>query len=160
MSMRGRWQVGLVLALAVCAPLLLALVSGAATVHCVPVPGGWTQAGLTLALLGPDEACPYGSLAVGATTGQVLTVVVAVAVPAVLAHLALLTGAAGVLGAARSVVVAAARRLIRRLRPGPVRLPVRPRLAVVLGAAFAPLPREAWRRPHRRGPPQVACARS
>ena len=158
--MHGRWQVGLVLALVVCAPLLLALVSGAAAVHCVPIPGGWAQAGLTLALLGPDEACPYGTLAVSATTGQVLTVVVAVAVPAVLAHLALLTGAAGVLGAARSVVVAAARRLIRPLRPNPVRLPVRPRLAVVRGAAFAPVPRDAWRRPHRRGPPVVVCARS
>jgi hypothetical protein len=153
---RGRWQAGLALALAVCAPLLLALVSGTATVHCVPATGGWVQAGLSLALLGPDEACPPGTVTIGASTGQVLTVVVAVAVPAVLAHLALLTGAAGVLGAARSVVVAAARRLIRRLRPRPVGLPVVPCLAVVLAVLPAPVPGDAWRRPYRRGPPAVA----
>ncbi|WP_448070863.1 hypothetical protein [Georgenia yuyongxinii] len=152
----GGWRPGLLLAVAAvaaCAPLLLALLTRAAGLVCVPAGGGWAQAGLRLALLGPDEACPFGSLAVRGAAGQALTVVVAVAVPAVLAHLGLLTGLAGVVGAARAVVVALAWRLLdafRPHRPGPV-VPA-PRLAIALDADH-PVRADTWRRPRRRGPP-------
>ncbi|MFH5824923.1 hypothetical protein [Georgenia sp. AZ-5] len=150
----GWWQPGLALLAAVCVPMLLAVLSGTATVHCVPVAGGWADAGLRLALLAPDEACPFGTLAVGATAGQALTVVVAVAVPALLAHLALATGAAGALGALRAVVVAAARRLVHAVLPGVSRtLPARPRLAVAPVPPARPTGAAELRRPHRRGPP-------
>jgi hypothetical protein len=153
-----RWRLGLLLAVAACAPLLLALLTGAASLHCVPVGGGWAEAGLRLALLGPDEACPYGTLAVGTTAGQALTVVVAVAVPAVLAHLGLLTGVAGVVGAARAVVVALALRLLSAFRPSGPRVGVpAPRLAVAHGG-LRPVHAETWRRPLRRGPPSPVGA--
>ncbi|TRW44406.1 hypothetical protein [Georgenia yuyongxinii] len=152
------WRLGAVLAVAACTPLLLALLTGAASLHCVPVGGGWAQAGLRLALLSPDEACPYGSLAVGATAGQALTVVVAVAVPAVLAHLGLLTGVAGVVGAARAVVVALALRLLGAFRShGPTAVVPAARLAVAHDVVL-PDPADTRRSPHRRGPPSPVGA--
>ena len=126
---RDTWRPPAVLAAAVLVPALVALLSGLVTVQtCLPASGGWAQAGLRLALLRPDEACPHGTLAVG-TAGQALT-----------------------------VVVAAARRLVRGVVPGPVAHPTpQARLAVV---AQVPLPVRRFQvyRPHRRGPPAAPAA--
>ncbi len=139
-------------------PVVLAFLSGLATVHtCLPVSGTWAQMGLRLALLHPDAACPQGTLAVGATTGQAMTVVVAVAVPAVLAHLALISGAAGLVGSVRRVILAAAHRVSRALAPSAPRHPDLPTApGPVVRPAAVPVRTVASRRPHRRGPPVLA----
>ncbi|WP_127126515.1 hypothetical protein [Georgenia sp. SYP-B2076] len=146
------------LAVLVLAPMLLALLSGLATIHaCVPAPGAWAQAGLRLAVLRPDEACPDGTLAVGAA-GQAITLVVAVAVPVMLAQLVLLGGTAALVGAAHAVIAAAARHLVARIAPGaPVSLTPQPRLGVA-DARPAPARRIQDQRPHRRGPPVLLGA--
>ncbi|PFG39190.1 hypothetical protein ATJ97_1686 [Georgenia soli] len=149
------WRTGLVLLAVVVAPVAAALASGAAVIQaCVPASGAWSQVALRLALLHPDAACPEGTLGAGAAPEQALTVVAAVALPALLGHLALLTGAAGLVGSARRVMAAEVRRFVRVLLPaaappvpddgGDVVLPVQPARPVRLLLA---------RRPLRRGPP-------
>jgi hypothetical protein len=138
----------------------LALVSGAAVIQaCVPTSGAWSQVALRLALLHPDAACPEGTLAAGAAPEQALTVVVAVALPALLGHLALLTGAAGLVGSARRVVMAEVRRFVRVLLPAAAPVLVDDGVGPVLPAPPArPVRSRLARRPLRRGPPVLVGA--
>nr|WP_297426589.1 hypothetical protein [uncultured Actinotalea sp.] len=143
---------GGVVALAAHAPVL---------VHrCLPADGLTGAAGVRLALLRPDADCPSGTLALGGEPGQVMGLLVLVAVPVVVAHVLTMLAAACVVAGAGLLVRAVGRlgRLVRPELPRAPRVPVgRPRAVVpvvvrdavrtVLDAAVL-----------RRGPPALAAA--
>jgi hypothetical protein len=147
----------------------LALVAGVAAlaahapvlVHrCLPADGVTGALGLRLALLRPEADCPSGTLAVGGETGQVMGLLVLVAVPVVVAHaLSLLAAACVVAGA--GLLVRAVTRLAGTVvptLPGVPRSVVdRPRTlaAAVVRAAVRPVLDAAV---PRRGPPVPAAA--
>lgn len=152
---RGWRRTGPALSAVVVAPVVVAVVTGVADVRaCLPASGTWSEVALRLALLRADGACPEGTLAPGAEPGQALTVVVAVALPTLLAHLALATGAAGLVGSARRVMAAEVRRFVAVVAPGAA-----PVLCDDGAAPFLPAPHPrpvrtvVARRPQRRGPP-------
>lgn len=129
---------------------------GAVLVHRCVAPGGALEwLGLRLALVRAGE-CPDGQVAVGGDGQQVLTLVVGVAVPVLLAHVLATLGGLGVATAVRSVLRRAARVLRLRLpKPVALRLPVR--RSVVVGAVARAVP---WRYDdvvRRRGPPLAAA---
>lgn len=131
---------------------------GALLVHqCVPGDGAAGWLGLRLALLRADVACPTGSLAVGGDGHQVMGVVVLVAVPALVAHLAglglglgLLARLGALVRSAAAVLAAVLLALPRGLRVG---VP-RPR-APLASARPLIVGRLALAVPWRRGPPQL-----
>lgn len=137
------------------APVAAALATGAAVIQaCVPASGAWSQVAVRLALLHPDALCPEGTLAVGVAPEQALTVVVAVALPAVLGHLALLSGAAGLVGSARRVMAAGVRRFVQILTPAAAPVVLDDGVAPLVPAPPArPVRTVLARRPLRRGPP-------
>ena len=131
---------------------------GALTVHqCVPGDGtaGWL--GLRLALLRADVACPTGSLAVGGDSRQIMGVVVTVALPVLLAHLAGVGLGLGLLARVRTIVRSAAGVLaavLPRLPRGRT-LGVR-RAPVLLSSAWSWVAgRLGVEVPWRRGPPEL-----
>jgi hypothetical protein len=139
------------------APVVVAVATGTAVIRtCVPASGTWSEVALRLALLRPDAACPEGTLAPGAEPGQAMTVVVAVALPALLAHLALATGAAGLVGSARRVMAAEVRRFVALVVPASVPLPRHDGAAPLLPSSPPrPVRTALTRRPRRRGPPAL-----
>ncbi|GAA4287050.1 hypothetical protein [Georgenia daeguensis] len=157
---RAWWRTGLALSAILVAPVVVAVLTGTAVFSaCVPASGTWSEVALRLALLRPDAACPEGTLAPGGEPGQALTVVVAVALPALLAHLALASGAAGLVGSARRVMAAEVRRFVAVVVPGVAPVPGDDRAAPFLPAPL-PLPVRTVvaRRPLRRGPPRTQAA--
>ncbi|MCK6212467.1 hypothetical protein KZX45_18140 [Georgenia sp. EYE_87] len=161
MIMRRAWRrTGLALSAVLVAPLVVAVMTGAAVVSaCVPASGAWSEVALRLALLRPDAACPEGTLAPGAEPGQALTVVVAVALPSLLAHLALISGAAGLVGSARRVTAARIRRFVAVVAPGAPPVLRDDRAAPLLPAPHPrPVRTVVARRPWRRGPPAAQAA--
>lgn len=119
---------------------------------------GWL--GLRLALLRADVDCPSGTLAVGADGRHVAGLLVVVALPVLLAHLAVAATGLAVLAALRGAVravVEAVGALVRRV-PRPVRVLVvraRAAVAVVVRRAVAATGRGGVL---RRGPPVLAPA--
>ena len=71
--------------------------------QCLPVDGtaGWL--GVRLSVLRVDAACPTGELAVGGDARQVLGILVVVAVPVLVAHLATVVLGVGVLTRVRAL---------------------------------------------------------
>jgi len=157
---RARWRTGLALFAILVAPVAVAVMTGAAVVSaCVPASGTWSQVALRLALLRPDAACPDGTLAPGAEPGQALTVVVAVALPSLLAHLALVSGVAGLVGSARRVTAARIRRFVAVVAPAAAPVLRDDRSVPLLPAPLPPPVRTVVaRRPLRRGPPGFQAA--
>ncbi|MHA7133542.1 hypothetical protein [Oerskovia turbata] len=101
---------------------------GFSIVHqCVPAPGGWAAAGIHLALLRESATCPAGTAALGGDPVRVVTVVGVLALPVLLAHLALLLAGVGLAAMALRV----RDRLTAVLGPR--------RLATLLCAPLAPL---------------------
>ena len=146
-----------VLALLATAGALLAQ-QGTVLVHQCVSAGALGRLGLSLALLRTDAVCPAGTVGVG-DGRRVVGVVVAVALPVLVAHLAgavLGIGAASRLNRVLGALVAAVRALPARVAEPrtpsvapalPVDVPVR--LPGTLGLAAVP-----W----RRGPPAVGLA--
>lgn len=148
------WRTGLVLLAVVVVPLVAALASGAAVIQaCVPASGAWSEVALRLALLHFDAACPQGTLGAGAAPEQALTVVAAVALPAFVGHLALITGAAGLVGSARGVMAAGIRRFVGVLLPAAPPVPADRVDPVLPAQPMRPVRLLLARRPLRRGPP-------
>jgi hypothetical protein len=93
---------------------------GFSIVHqCVPAPDGWRALGVHLALL-RESGCPAGTAALGGDPARVVTVVGVLALPVLLAHLALLLAGAGLAAMAlrvrdRLIVVLGPRRLVALL---------------------------------------------
>lgn len=138
------------------APVVVGVATGTAVIQaCVPASGAWSQVALRLALLRADGACPDGTLAPGAQPGQALTVVAAVALPTVLAHLALATGAAGLVGTARRVMVARVRRFVTFTAPAPSSPPDDGAVTFLPTSPAWPVRTVVARRPWRRGPPAL-----
>jgi hypothetical protein len=132
---------------------------GALTVQqCVPG-SGLGRVGLGLAMLRVDEACPYGTLAIGGDRQQVLGVVVVVALPVLLGNLAGAALGIGVLARLRGILSALLTLLgaLRRRPSSPAPLP-----AVVRVRVDVPEDRPASRAvvgvPWWRGPPRVSFA--
>ncbi|MCU1432712.1 MAG: hypothetical protein JWP95_1817 [Actinotalea sp.] len=151
---------------AVLAGLLVAAVGlvvrqGSLLVHsCVPGDGATGWLGLRLALLRADVECPAGTLAVGGDRGQVMGVVVMVALPVLVSHLAglgiglgLLAQLTGVLRAAREVLASVLPHLPRGagLPAAPVTVPL------TAPSILVPVVR-ALEAPWRRGPPVLGLA--
>lgn len=125
--------------------------------QCVAGGGVVGRLGLGLVLLRADEACPTGTFALGGDGRHVLGVVVLVAVPALLTHLAALAAGLGLLARAAAALRHVAR-VVTQVLPGvpeaphavvvPTRSPawVDARPADDLTAAAVP-----W----RRGPPAL-----
>lgn len=131
---------------------------GALLVHQCVSAGGFGRFGLSLALLRVDAACPNGTYGVG--DGQrVIGVVVAVALPVLLAHLAAASLGVGLTAHLHRALRALVATLVRVRRPlaEPVALPVVPALP-----AEAPVRRprtaDVAGGPWRRGPPEVRFA--
>ena len=77
---------------------------GFSLVHqCLPAPGGWGVAGIHLALLRESAHCPAGTAALGGDPARVVTVVGVLALPVLLAHLALLLAGCGLAAVALRV---------------------------------------------------------
>lgn len=95
---------------------------GFSLVHqCLPAPGGWGVAGVHLALLRETADCPAGTAALGGDPAHVVTVVGVLALPVLLAHLALLLAGCGLAAVAmrvrdRLAVVLSPRRVVALLR--------------------------------------------
>lgn len=95
---------------------------GFSLVHqCVPAPGGWGVAGVHLALLRETADCPAGTAALGGDPARVVTVVGVLALPVLLAHLALLFAGCGLAAVAlrvrdRLTAVLSPRRAVALLR--------------------------------------------
>jgi hypothetical protein len=110
-------------------------------------------------MLRVDEACPYGTLAIGGDRQQVLGVVVVVALPVLLGNLAGAALGIGVLARLRGILSALLALLgaLRRRPSSPAPLP-----AVVRVRVDVPEDRPASRAvvgvPWWRGPPQVSFA--
>jgi hypothetical protein len=128
--------------------------------RCLPSDGLTGSLGVRLALLRPDADCPSGTLALGGEPGQVMGLLVLVAVPVVVAHvLALLATACVVAGA--GLLVRAVGRLGRLVRP---ELPRAPRVPVGRPRAVVPVVARAAVRTvldaavPRRGPPALVGA--
>lgn len=161
--LRGR-RSGAVLLPALAALAMLAagavvlLQQGALMVHQCVAAGSLGRFGVSLTLLRDDAACPAGSYGVG--EGQrVIGVVVAIALPMLLAHL---VGAGVGIGVAarltRLVRVAVGVVLGLRPRPAdPVALPVLRRVDVDV-PVVAPRARAVPGGPWWRGPPEVGFA--
>lgn len=115
--------------------------------------------GLGLALLRVDEACPDGTLAVGGGQRQVIGVVVVVAMPVLVAHLAGATLGLGALARLhrllRAVVAVLGAMVRRHVAPPP--LPAEVRAAVDV-PVDPPTSRAVLGVPWWRGPPQVQFA--
>ncbi|GEN79968.1 hypothetical protein AFE02nite_17020 [Actinotalea fermentans] len=133
------------------------LQQGALMVHQCVTAGSLGRFGVTLALLREDAACPSGY---GVGDGQrAIGVVVAIALPVLLAHL---VGAGVGVGLASRLhrLVRVAVGVVRSLRPRPaepVALPV-PRLVAVDVPVVAPRSRAVAGGPWWRGPPEVGLA--
>ncbi len=137
---------------------LVLVQQGALMVHQCVTAGSLGRFGVSLALLRDDAACPAGSYGVG--DGQrVLGVVVAIALPVLVAHL---VGAGVGLGVASRLhrLVRAAVGVVLGLRPWPaepVALPVG-RSVVVDVPVVVPRARAVPGGPWWRGPPEVGLA--
>ena len=102
---------------------------GFSVVHqCLPAPGGWGVAGVHLALLRESADCPAGTAALGGDPAHVVTVVGVLALPVLLAHVALLLAGCGLAAFAvqvrdRLTAVLSPRRAVAilRARLAPVR---------------------------------------
>lgn len=123
---------------------------------------GLGRFGLGLALLRVDEACPDGTLAVGGGQRQVIGVVVVVAMPVLVAHLAGATLGLGALARLRrlhrllrAIVAGLGARVRRPAAPPP--LPAQVRVAVDI-PVDPPTSRAVLGVPWWRGPPQVQFA--
>ncbi|MBC7289879.1 MAG: hypothetical protein H5T83_00910 [Actinotalea sp.] len=147
----------------------LALVAGVAALvahapvlvqRCLAADGLTGTVGVRLALLRPDADCPSGTLALGGEPGQVMGVLVLVAVPVVLAHVLTALAAACVLAGA-GVLVRAVGALVGAVvptLPGVPRLVV-DRLRAVVADVAAPVVRAVRDASVlRRGPPLLAGA--
>lgn len=160
MSAHRLRYVGLLAALAAVAGLLeRALAHGGLVVQQCVEPnqvGAWFGLHLALLRLSPD--CPGDSLALGPDRQQVVTVVVSVAAPVLLAHLAALVAGIGVVRVLRRAghaVMALLAGLLRRL-PAATGVVVGPRPApATLEHVLLPPPRAVLAAPTRRGPPLV-----
>ncbi len=132
--------------------------AGALLVHpCLPGDGLVGAVGLRLAVLGPDAECPVGTLGFAADGSQAARLVVLVALPVLVAHLAAALAGLSVLVAARALwrgVRSAVRVLARRL---PVAAGVVSRVVRTLPAvpAGTPVVRPAVAVVRRRGPPAL-----
>ncbi|EYR62114.1 hypothetical protein N866_11655 [Actinotalea ferrariae CF5-4] len=128
--------------------------------RCLPADGLTGGLGIRLALLRPDADCPSGTLAVGGEPGQVMGLLVLVAVPVVVAHLLSLLAAAAVVAGA-GVLVRAVGAVLGAVLPT---LPGRPRAVVDRPhAVVATVVREVVRpvldaAALRRGPPVLLGA--
>lgn len=131
---------------------------GALTVQqCVPGDGAAGWLGLRLALLRADVVCPTGTLAVGGDSRQVMGVVVLVALPALLAHVAGVVLGLGLLARVRTLVRAAAAVLaavLPRLPRGRVQV-VRRAPALLVSTWSRVAGRLGLEVPWRRGPPEL-----
>lgn len=158
---RQRWfrrAPQLIAATSVLAVLVALVRHGSVLVHqCVTGDGAAGWLGLRLALLRLDPACPDGGLAVGGDGHQVMGVVVMVALPALLAHVAAAGIGLSLLARLRGAVHAAVALLsaVVRALPVPVRVVVR-RVRLALADVEPPVLIDvvgsAW---SRRGPPLV-----
>jgi hypothetical protein len=114
--------------LLVAGTLVLLADRGFSIVHqCVPTPGGWGALGVHLALLRESPDCPVGTAALGGDPTRVVTVVGVLALPVLLAHLALLLAGCGLAAAAlkvrdRLAAVLGPRRLVALLCAPPTPL--------------------------------------
>lgn len=163
---RRRAPVGLV-------AVVLALLAGVAAlaahapvlVHrCLPADGLTGAAGIRLALLRPDADCPSGTLAVGGEPGQVLGLLVLVAVPVVVAHVltalaaaCVLAGAGILLRAVGALASTLAGAVVAALPGSPGPVVDRPRAVVATAARLAVRPVLDAAVP-RRGPPLAPAA--
>ena len=93
----------------------------------MPAPGGWGVAGVHLALLRESADCPAGTAALGGEPAHVVTVIGVLALPVLLAHLALLLAGCGL----AAVALRVRDRLAAVLSPRHV--------AALLRAPFAPV---------------------
>ncbi|HEY3437345.1 MAG TPA: hypothetical protein VGK35_06630 [Actinotalea sp.] len=159
--LRPRWlllaSVAAVITVAFSSASLLSRHASFLVHQCVPVDGtaGWL--GIRLALLRPDAACPTGALAVGGDARHMLGVVVVVAVPALVGHLAGILLGLGLLSRLRQVTrtaVDVVRRALPRAVDAPIDLPVVRRLPAVTRSLVL-LPGRAADVPWRRGPPAL-----
>lgn len=121
---------------------------------------GWW--GTHLAMVRTSAECPEGTFALGAEPGVAAAVVVSVAIPALLAHLAAAVIGAGTLGAVRGALLSVGRLLARvTLRlPRPATLPDAAARHAVLRAVLDQVghPLRLALVPVRRGPPVGAPA--
>lgn len=129
---------------------------GGLVVHqCVPDAGfGWL--GMRLALLRVDTVCPNGSLAVGGDQRQVLEVVIAVAVPALVGHLVVGCLGIGVVARLRRLVGVAMEVLagVRATLPDDVVVRVPSGVRVAIASLYRPpVVHDAPLVPWWRGPP-------
>lgn len=130
---------------------------GGVVIHqCVP-DGGMGWLGLRLALLRVDAVCPNGTLAVGGDQRQVLAVVVGVAVPALIAHLAGAGLGLGMLASLRRLARAVVGAVVAVLPDDVARLPSGSRLAV-RALYRTPVVHNAPLVPWWRGPPALQLA--
>ncbi len=127
------------------------------TVHQCVSGGGFARFGVRLALLHPDDACPQGELALGGDQRQVMGVVVLVAVPVLLGHVAGVLAGVGVLARLSSALRAVLALLVPSLRVPELAPVEEPRLAVEVPVERAES-RLVVGTPWRRGPPQVQFA--
>lgn len=125
--------------------------------QCVPG-GGLGRLGVGLALLRADERCPQGELALGGDQRQVMGVVVVVALPALVAHLAGALAGAGALARLQRLLRAVLAMLVPALRAPVVVAPTEPAARTVEVPADRPVSRVVVGVPQRRGPPQVRFA--
>lgn len=128
--------------------------------RCLPADGLTGGLGLRLALLRPDADCPAGTLAVGGEPGQVMGLLVLVAVPVVVAHVLSVLAAACVVAGAGLLVRAVTRlagAVVPTLPGVPRSVVDRPRalVAAVVRVAFRPVLDAAV---PRRGPPVLGGA--
>lgn len=139
---------------------LLAHLGGLLVHRCVDVgAAGWV--GLRLALLRSDLTCPSGTLAVGGETGQVVGVVVMVALPLLLAHVLGASIGVGAFAQVRRAVTTALAVVVRR-----VRRVLAPAAPVVGRAVTRPVGTPTWSvvtaavvgTVRRRGPPVLALS--
>jgi hypothetical protein len=148
------------LALLVGLPVALAGLGGGVRVQpCVPGDGvtGWL--GVHLALVQPTASCPAGELALGGAPDRMLAVMITLAVPVLLAHLAAIGTSAGAIAVIRAIA-RTVRHLVGRTRvPGaPARVAVRARAPRIGAGAMLSPSRGLLRALPRRGPPAVAIA--
>lgn len=143
---------------ALCAAGVTSRLTGLAglVVHqCVPDAGlGWL--GMRLALLRVDAVCPNGSLAVGGDQGQVLAVVFAVALPALVGHLLVGCLGIGLIAHLRRLVAVAIEVLagVRANLPDDVVVRIPSGVRVAIAALYRPpVVRDAPLVPWWRGPP-------
>jgi hypothetical protein len=130
-------------------------VAGLVVHQCVPDAGfGWL--GMRLALLRVDTVCPNGTLAVGGDQRQVLAVVLAVALPALVGHLLIGSLGIGAIAHLRRVAAAALELLAgaRAALPDDVAVVLPSGLRVAVAGLYRPpVVREAPLVPWWRGPP-------